>query len=144
MLFGMMAIFCWFNYEMLLLVKRRIRFASMFIWTYNVEIWGTNVQYSYFSIFQSRKRLYIHKCLSVRPSVCPQNPSNSQNLIIAPHHHADNNVHHYHPHVHPHHSSFILHHPSSSFFIHPSFISWLESFSACFFNLMKFQKILHS
>ena len=70
-----------------------------------------------FTNFQSRKRLYNHKCLFVRPSVCktPQ-----QFEIIIPHHST----------FILHHSSFILHHPSS-FFIHPSFISRLLSFSAC-------------
>ena len=66
--------------------------------------------------FQSRKRLYIHKCPSVRSFVCPSvtkplNSLKSSSFIL-------------------HHSSFIIHH--SSFFIHPSFISQLLSFSACF------------
>ena len=57
----------------------------------------------YFSIFtfQSQKLLYIHQCLLLHVSVCNQNPSTAWN-----------------------------HHPSS-FFIHPSFILQLLSFSAC-------------
>ena len=52
-------------------------------------------------IFQSRKRLYNHQCLSVLPSVI-KTPKQFEIIIL-------------------HHSSFILHH-SSTFFIHPSFI----------------------
>ena len=46
-----------------------------------------------------------------------------------------------------HHPSFILHHSSSSFiilhssFIHPSFISRLLSFSACFYSKLKVGKV---
>ena len=60
----------------------------------------------YFSIFtfQSQKRLYIHQCLLLHVSVCNQNPSTAWNQ-----------------------------HPSL-FFIHPSFILQLLSFSA-FFSL---------
>ena len=71
-------------------------------------------------IFQSRKQLNNHKCLSVCSSVT----KNPQQLEIIIHH--------------P--SSFILCLPSS-FFIHPSFISRLLSFSACF-HTVAVQRIL--
>ena len=71
------------------------------------------------SSFQSRKRLYNHKCLFVRPfvrsSVINQNPSTARN-----HHPSSFNLH----------PSSLLIHPSS-FFIHPSFILRLLIFSAC-------------
>ena len=65
---------------------------------------------AHFRLFQSRKRLYIHKCLSIW-----KHSSffiHTSSFIIL-------------------HTSFILHH--SSFFIYPSFISRLLSFSACFY-----------
>ena len=66
--------------------------------------------------FQSRKRLYNHKCPSVSPLVCQsQNPPSISESIIQPYHH------------HPS-SSFIishLHHPSKSFILQ------LLCFSAC-------------
>ena len=57
-----------------------------------------------YQFFQSRKRLYIHKCPLVTK------PLNSLKS-----------------------SSFIIHHSSLTFFINSSFISRLLSFSACFF-----------
>ena len=60
--------------------------------------------------FQSRKRLYIHKCLFV----CPLVTETLQQLAIIIIHHSSFNLHH---------SSFILH--------HSTFISRLLSFSAC-------------
>ena len=77
---------------------------------------GTFLQLTIFSCKSDNR-----KCLFVRPSISlkakPFNSLKSSSFII-----------HHHP------SSFIiiLHH-SSSFFIHPSFISRLLSFSACFF-----------
>ena len=56
------------------------------------------------SVFQSRKRLYNHKCPSICPSSVCKTPQQLDIIIL-------------------HHSSFILH--------HPSFISRLLSFSAC-------------
>ena len=74
--------------------------------------------------FQSRKRLYNHKCPSVSPSVCHQNPSTAWN------HHTASFILHL--------SSFFIH--PSSLFIHPSFISRLLSFSACFEGFPKVSK----
>ena len=74
-------------------------------------------------------------CSSVRSSVRLQNPSTAWN-----HHPSSFNLHPSSYFIHP--SSYFIHpsssfiHPSSSFIIlhHPSFISRLLSFSACFLN----------
>ena len=70
---------------------------------------------SFFYAFQSWKQFYIHKCplvcLSVHLEAKPLNSQKSTSFIIQP-------------------SSFIILHSS---FIHPSFISRLLSFSACFY-----------
>ena len=65
--------------------------------------------------FQSRKRLYIHKCPSVRSFVRLLVTETLQQLEIIIFHHSSFNLHH---------SSFILH--------HSTFISRLLSFSACY------------
>ena len=73
--------------------------------------------------FQSRKQLYIHKCLFVCQSQKPLNSLKSSSFIIL--HHSS--------------SFFIILHHSSSFFIHPSFILQLLSFSAFLFLQMIFK-----
>ena len=65
--------------------------------------------------FQSQKRLYNHKCPSVRSSIwlfVLKTPEQLEIIIL-------------------HQSSFIILHSSFIIFNHPSFISWLLSFSAC-------------
>ena len=81
--------------------------------------------------FQSQKRLYIHKCPFVHPSVSLSGSKTLQQLKSFIFHH---------PTFIFHHSSFILHSSfiPSSFFIHPSFISRLLSFSACWFTHTSF------
>ena len=85
----------------------------------SLEVGLENFQYS---IFQSRKRLYNHKCPFVRLSVISQNPSTAWN-----HHTASFILHLSSFFIHP--SSLFIH--PSSLFIHPSFILQLLSFSAC-------------
>merc|ERR1719270_2065632 len=77
------------------------------------------------STFQSRKRLYTHKC----PLVCLSVTKTPQQLeIIILHHsffilqHSSFILHHHSSFIHPSSSFIILHHPSSSFVIlhHPS------------------------
>ena len=78
----------------------------------------------YMGCFQSRKRLYNHKCPFVGHKAKPFNSLKSSSFII----HLSSFI--------ILHSSFIILHHSSSFFIHPSFISRLLSFSACFITTL--------
>ena len=92
------------------------------ICNYGVAFATDNPKMGYHVSFQSRKRLYNRKCLSVRPSVC-KTPEQLQIIIL-------------------HHSSFIFH--LSSFFIHPSSFIFLHSSFIILHHSSSFFIILHS